>query len=152
MYDTALAWLPIHDISNHVYRSHHNSSLALIPTEHGSVPLNPFETENYIDSTSQIPHRPHLEPRIAVKRFAPELQRKGMYDTCLPWLFMWNRIPCVGRIKNTWCRRFVLPSCCTTGCDHVTLLPNTFPPHTFIASFRRTSNQYHRTFSSEKPY
>ena len=115
------------------------------PWEKGSI---------YTCSMSPKPHRPHLKPRIAVKRYAPELQRKDMYDTCLPWLFMRCRILCIGPTRSPWCRRFLAAVPLCYWCDHVTLLPNTFPPQTFVTSFGRTTYHYCARFAvgTERPF
>ena len=83
----------------------------------------------------------HQKLRVAVKRYAPELQRDGMSDTCLAWPFMWYRIPCIGPTTGGTSYRggFVMPYCCTTGGAHIALLPNTFQPRTFFTSCGRTT-------------
>ena len=62
-----------------VHTSHHESSFPLIQTQHMFVPPDCLVGLIVFDhSMSQIPHRPHLKPRVVLKGYAPEFQWKGM--------------------------------------------------------------------------
>ena len=64
MYDTPIVWPRDMMTMHYVHRSHRKFPFALIPTQHGFVPLSPL-ADDYASSMSRVPHRSHLKPRVA---------------------------------------------------------------------------------------
>ena len=76
-----------------------------------SFSLNPLRLELCLIMW-QIPHQTPETPDCC-ETLRARLQRDGLYNARLAWLFMWYRIPCIGPTTGgTSCRGgFVMPCC-----------------------------------------
>ena len=107
----------------------------------GPSPWTPYDW-NYIYFMWQLPHHTPKTPGCCETLCARILT--GWHVGHMPSVAIHVISHCMHRSHDRWyfvSRGFRMPCCCTTGRAHITLLPNTFQPHTFFNSFGRTTKQ-----------